>query len=104
MGVRVRVEVLNGGGRVGVARSATSLLRDRGFDVVYYGNAGSFDRDSSVVLDRVGQMAWAEAVAEALGIGNVRSEPNPNLYLDVSVVLGRDWMPPDTDRGEADTG
>jgi hypothetical protein len=95
----VRVEVLNGGGQVGVARAATERLRDAGFDVVFFGNAGSFDQDSSLVLDRVGRPEWARAVAEALGIHNLRSEPNPNLYLDVSVVLGGDWVAPDTDIG-----
>ncbi len=105
LGVRVRVEVLNGGGRGGAARSATRLLRDAGFDVVFFGNAGSFDQDSSLVLDRVGRPEWARAVAEALGIHNLRDEPNPNLYLDVSVVLGRDWVAPDTDTGsEPGTG
>lgn len=99
LGVRVRVEVLNGGGQAGVARSATTVLRDAGFDVVFFGNAGSFDQDSSLVLDRVGRPEWARAVAEALGIHNLRSEPNPNLYLDVSVVLGRDWVASDTDTG-----
>ena len=97
LGVRVRVEVLNGGGRDGVARSATDVLRDAGFDVVFFGNARSFDQDSSVVVDRVGELEWARAVADALGIPIVRSDPDPNLYLDVSVVLGRDWVPPDTE-------
>jgi len=91
---RIRVEVLNGGGRVGVAREATDQLRDLGFDVVFFGNAVSFDRDSSLVLDRVGRLDAARDVADALGIRNVRSEPDSNLYLDVSVVLGKEWMPP----------
>ena len=88
---RVRVEVLNAGGRPNMARDATETLRDRGFDVVYFGNAGSFGNDSSVVLDRVGRIDLARAVADALGIRSVRSEPNPNLFLDVSVVLGEGW-------------
>lgn len=90
---RVRVEVLNGGGRRGAAKEATEILRERGFDVVYFGNAADFGRDSSVVLDRVGRPEGARDVAEALGIPNVRSEPDPNLYLDVSVMLGREWRP-----------
>lgn len=94
-GERIRVEVLNGGGLSGAAREATDALRDRGFDVVFFGNAGSFGHDSSVVLDRVGSLDGARAVADALGIRNVRSEPDANLYLDVSVVLGTDWLPPD---------
>ena len=90
---RIRVEVLNGGGHAGAAREATDQLRDLGFDVVFFGNAGSFDRDSSVVLDRMGHIESARDVADALGIRNVRSEPDSNLYLDVSVVLGMEWMP-----------
>lgn len=93
---RVRVEVLNGGGRSGAAREATERLRDLGFDVVYFGNAREFGRDSSVVLDRVGHLPAARDVADGLGIRNVRSEPDSNLYLDVSVVLGTDWAPGET--------
>ena len=90
---RVRVEVLNAGGVGGAAQAATDELRDAGFDVVYFGNADQFGRDSSVVLDRVGETESARNVADALGIRNVRSLPDSNLYLDVSVWLGRDWAP-----------
>ncbi|HEY8483892.1 MAG TPA: LytR C-terminal domain-containing protein [Longimicrobiales bacterium] len=92
-GPRIRVEVLNGSGRPGLARRATELLRDRGFDVVYFGNAQGAWRDSSVVLDRAGDLAAARAVAEALGIPRVQSEPDSTLYLEASVVLGADWTP-----------
>lgn len=90
---RVRVEVLNGGGMAGAARRATDLSREAGFDVVYFGNAPSFDHAESEVVDRVGRPELARAVAEVLGIHNVVSDPDPDLYLDVSVVLGRDWEP-----------
>lgn len=90
---RIRVEVLNGGGYAGAAREATETLRDLGFDVVFFGNAGAFDRDSSVVLDRMDTLDRAREVADALGIRSLLSEPDSNLYLDVTVVLGRDWQP-----------
>ena len=61
--------------------------------MVYYGNEEPFGLDSSVVLDRIGRPDWARSVAEALGIVAVREELDPNLLLDVSVVLGRDWEP-----------
>jgi hypothetical protein len=96
---RVRVEVLNAGGVAGVARDVRNVLLDAGFDVVQFGNAASFDRDTTVVIDRIGREDLAEAVANALGIRNVLVEPDPNLFVDVTVLLGRDW----TDRGgEAD--
>jgi hypothetical protein len=94
---RVRVEVLNAGGIAGVAGSVRDLLRDDGFDVVQFGNAPSFDRDTTVVLDRVGRPELAEGVANALGIRNVLVEPDSSLYVDVTVLLGRDWA----DRADA---
>lgn len=90
-GERIRVEVLNGGGRTGMARAATGDLRDVGFDVVYFGNGEP--RDSSVVLARTDQVEWARRVADALGIRTVVAEPDSNLYLDVTVVLGEEWEP-----------
>ena len=90
-GERVRVEVLNAMGAAGVAGEVTDLLRERGFDVVQFGNASSFDRDTTVVIDRVGREDFAEAVANALGIRNVLVEPDSSLFVDVSVLLGRDW-------------
>ena len=98
-GARVRVDVQNGGGVSGMARNAVEILRPAGFDVVSFGNAPSFDPDrSSAVIDRVGRTEQAQAVAKALGIDNVLSEPNPNLYVDVSVVLGSAWAPEARDR------
>lgn len=91
LGGVVRVEVLNAAGTPDIARHATERLRSAGFDVVYYGNADAFDRDSSVVLDRSNRLDAARAVADVLGIRNVRSRPDSNLYLDVSVLLGREW-------------
>lgn len=93
LGSRVRVEVLNAGGRPDMARRAVDILRGRGFDVVYFGNAESFGHDTSRVLDRVGRLDAARSVADALGIEVVESETDQNLYLDVTVRLGLDWEP-----------
>lgn len=88
---RVRVEVLNASGRPGLAREGTRVLRDRGFDVVSFGNAEGFSPDTSLVLDRAGRIETARQVADAVGIRRVHSRPDANLYLDATVVLGRDW-------------
>jgi hypothetical protein len=101
---RVRVEVLNGGGRPGVARYATVVLRDMGLDVVYYGNAENFSEDPSVVMDRGGRPDAAQVVAEALGIRIVKAEPDSTLYVDVTVRLGPEWAPePDPAAEQAET-
>jgi hypothetical protein len=87
----IRVEVLNASGVAGLARRGTERLRSRGFDVVYYGNASGFSPDSSVVIDRAGNAAAADSVAGALRVRSVRVDPDSTLYLDVTVVLGKDW-------------
>ncbi|HSM03368.1 MAG TPA: LytR C-terminal domain-containing protein [Longimicrobiales bacterium] len=90
---RVRVEVLNGSGLEGLARVTTGYLRDRGFDVVEVGNWETFEEDSTFVLARTADLEVAERVAAALGGVRVLERPEPNLYVDVSVVLGKDWSP-----------
>ena len=91
----VEVEVLNGGGVAGMAGKATDRLRQAGFDVVVYGNASSFDAERpSAVIARTGNTGMARAVADTLGIDNVLSDPNPNLYVDVTVVVGGAWTGP----------
>lgn len=91
-GPAVRVEVLNGSGRPGLARGATERLRAAGFDVVYFGNAGE-PRGLSLVLDRGGNADGARRAAAALGIASVRSDPNLARMVDVTVLLGKDWPP-----------
>jgi hypothetical protein len=86
-----RVEVLNASGRAGLARAATDRLRSGGYDVVYFGNAAGFDGDSTLVLDRTGNDAVARAVARYLGVGTVRTERDTTLFVDATIVIGRDW-------------
>lgn len=92
---RVRVEVLNASGVPGLAAKGRTVLRDRGFDVVYVGNARGFAPDTSLVLDRVGRMEVARSVADQMEIPRVYARPDSNVFVDVTVVLGKDWMAED---------
>lgn len=85
-----RVEVLNGAGRAGLARDATGRLRHSGFDVVFFGNARA-QTDTSYVLDRTGRIETARAVGRLLGITRVHTAVDTTLYLEATVVLGKDW-------------
>jgi LytR cell envelope-related transcriptional attenuator len=89
---RVRVEVLNASGVPGLAAKGRTMLRDRGFDVVYVGNASGFEPDTSLVLDRVGRMELARSVADEMAIPRVYPRPDSNVFVDVTVVLGKDWV------------
>lgn len=89
----IQLEVLNGCGAGGVADLFTSYLRDRKFDVVNVSNYISFDIDRTMVIDRTGNMANAQKVAEMLGVEkeNVFQQINNDYFLDVSVIIGRDY-------------
>ena len=91
-GVRIKVEVLNATKTRGLARKATQLLRDRGFDVVGSGNETE-QRAKTVVYDRSSHPEWARLVAKAMN-APVVSRPDSSRYLDVTVLIGADWRPP----------
>jgi hypothetical protein len=90
---RVRVEILNATKTSGLARRATRILRDRGFDVVKYASSDTM-QDSTLVLDRTNHLEWAELVGKALGGAKVAARPDTSSYVDVTVVLGADWRAP----------
>ena len=93
-GVRVRVQVLNTTRTKGLARRATRLLRDRGYDVVELGTAGPIG-DTTLVLARSGHPEWAAAIARTLGpAARSATRPDSSRYLDVTVLLGGAWRPP----------
>lgn len=88
----IQLEVLNGCGVQGAAVAFTSYLRARGYDVVEVRNYRTFDVKESFVIDRTGERDNAEKIAYALGIRkeNIIQQLNPEYYIDVSVVVGRD--------------
>lgn len=89
----ITVEVLNGSGRQGLARSVTRALRQEGFDVMYFGSA----RDSvklTEVLSRRGDSTAAVKVARVLGVTAVRVARDTLLRIDVTVLLGPGYQLP----------
>ena len=84
--------MLNGTKRAGVARAATRMLRRRGLDVVFYGNAEAAV-DSTRVIVRRGDSANGRDVRQAIGVGQVVVEPDTLRRVDVSVILGPDFKP-----------
>jgi hypothetical protein len=91
-GIRIKVEVLNATKTRGLARRATSYLRDRGFDVVGSGNVAE-QRAATIVYDRSSHPEWARLVARAMN-APVVEQPDSSRYLDVTVLIGANWRPP----------
>jgi hypothetical protein len=92
-GVRIRVQILNATKTRGLARRATTLLRDRGFDVVEAGTLKQ-TRDTTLVLDLSGHPDWANRIAQILAPAKVTARQDSSRYLDIAVVLGESWRPP----------
>jgi hypothetical protein len=92
-GVRIRVQVLNATKTHGLARRATMLLRDRGFDVVETGTLPQ-TRDTTLVLDLSGHPDWANRIAQIFAPATVTARSDSSRYLDIAVVLGNSWRPP----------
>ena len=92
-GERIVVEVYNASGTPGMARRATFLLRDRGFDVVGWGNDKE-RREATLVVDHTAKGDAASRVARVLGGATVeRGEASPR-WVDVTVHLGRGFTVP----------
>lgn len=89
----IQLDVLNGSGVPRLSQRFTDYLRARGFDVVEMGNYKDSRVEYTRVIDRTGQAAAAQQVAEALGVPKERvvQEIDRTLYLDVSVVIGKDY-------------
>ena len=87
----IRVEVLNACGVSKLARRTTEVLREMGFDVVYYGNATTM-RSESVVVERYSKDGrHAKVVARALGIKQIIVSIDTTGIAQVSVIIGKDY-------------
>ncbi|MDP2302432.1 MAG: LytR C-terminal domain-containing protein [Ignavibacteria bacterium] len=89
----IHLEVMNGCGVTGVADQFTEFLRSKSFDVIQTGNYFSYDIEKTLIVDRIGNYKHAKLVAEALGLADdvIISQVNRNYYLDVSVIVGKDF-------------
>ena len=89
----IQVEVLNGCGVEGVAAKFTDYLRQNNFDVVQVGNYTSSNIDETMIIDRIGNRANTEKLAEVLGIEkrNIVQQLNKDYFLDATLVIGKDY-------------
>ncbi len=90
--IAIQVEVLNGTKEARIAERVRDVLRNGGFDVVDIGNYKASDVEKTLVIARTADREAAESVASFLGTdkNRVQVQPDKNLYLEVTVVVGRD--------------
>jgi hypothetical protein len=86
-----QIQVLNGCGKTGIAEVFREFLTRRGFDVIEFGNAGSWNYDRTLVISRAPSDRIALDLAKVLGTGRVlhlRQEPS---LSEATVVIGKDY-------------
>ena len=90
--VAIQLEVMNGTTEPNIAQRVTEILRAGGFDVVDVGNSKVSGVAETKVIARTQDIGPAQSVASYLGVDrkNVVLQPDKNLYLDVSVIIGKD--------------
>lgn len=86
----IRVELLNGSGRPGLAGELASYLRDGGFDVLDVANADRSDYRTTIVVNRREAREAGRSVAEYLGVDHVIQQIGNQEMIDVTVIVGRD--------------
>lgn len=89
----IQIEILNGCGIKGPASKFRVFLLTHGFDVVDVRNYKSFDIKETLVIDRIGNLSNANEVAKSLGVSerNVIQQINPDYFVAVSVIIGKDY-------------
>jgi hypothetical protein len=86
----IRIELLNGSGRAGLAGELASYLRDGGFDVLEVSNADRADYRTTLVVSRTAVPEPGKVVAEYLGTRHVIQQISSQEMIDVTVIVGRD--------------
>jgi hypothetical protein len=92
---QIRVQVLNGTREAGLAQKMADELRRCGFDVVDIANAENDSFPETVVVDRADNSTGnALYVAEALKCKNIIPQLESRSYLEVTVIIGKDYNRP----------
>jgi hypothetical protein len=89
----LEVEVLDGAGSMRAAQQMTNAIRAQGYDVVEMKKNNGEIEERTFLIDRSGNLDAARKLATALGVpqDKVFQKIDRNLYLDITVVMGKDY-------------
>ena len=90
----LRLIIYNGSGIPGIAGEAAQVLIDAGMRVVDTRNADRFDYATTLIVVQRGDVARAQEVRDALGVGEAVDQPTQQNVADMIVIIGKDWTPP----------
>jgi hypothetical protein len=88
-----RVQVLNGNGEPETGLAVADLLVPAGFRIADTGNASSFDFDrTKIIVYREVDLPIAVRIRDLLGLGAIEISRTQQTIVDVTVVVGRDFV------------
>ena len=92
----IKVEVLNGCGKKGIAAMTADFLRRNQLDVVRADDADHHNHPTTMIIGRNEKVESLKRVSESFGIQwdneiHVKIVPDESLGVDVTVVIGKDF-------------
>lgn len=90
-----RIEILNGNGRPGIGQQVADQLIPKGFRIILNQNAKRFDYETTQIVVYSGSkaaLATAEEIRSTLGVGEVLISRQSQTLVDVTIVVGRDYL------------
>ena len=89
----LKVEVLDGAGSMRAAQQMTNILRAQGYDVVEMKKYIGDGEERTFIFDRSGSLDAARKLATSVGVSQdkVFQKIDRTLYLDITLVLGKDY-------------
>jgi LCP family protein required for cell wall assembly len=95
-----RIQVLNGVGLPGIGQEVDRRLEGTGFRIVLTDNARDFDFTETRILvysEDEASLAAAEQVQSRLGVGTIQISRQPQSVVDLTIVVGADFVETATD-------
>jgi LCP family protein required for cell wall assembly len=89
--------IVHNGSTVGnLAARTSAFLKERGFQVVEFGNAERFDYPTTIIVDYTGKEYTIQYLARLLNIPQNNIQPFTGSYseIDIRLIIGADFQPP----------
>jgi hypothetical protein len=92
--IKIKIEIMNGTERAGLASRTASIFQSVGIDVVRVSNADNRNYVNTLILDRKGKPAAVQRVSQLIRATNIRSDVstlNEASDVDLTLILGMDF-------------
>ncbi|MGA9347625.1 MAG: LCP family protein [Anaerolineae bacterium] len=91
-----RIIVHNGSAVGSLAAQTSAFLKEKGFQVVEFGNAERFDYPTTIIVDYTGKEYTVQYLAQVLNIPENNIQPFTGSYseIDIRLIIGADFQLP----------